>query len=182
MAKLTVGGKLPEFTYDTPFSAGASITETVRRVRGKTALVFLRYYGCTLCQYDIHQFQTQYGKIAATGGQLLVVLQSAPKNLAEQLGSREALPFDIICDPREELYKRFEILPAEKMEDALKPGTMAKIDIVKASGLQHGEYEGNEQQLPAAFVVTPDLTLTYAHYAQELGDVPTPDELARLLG
>lgn len=182
MAKLTVGGTLPEFIYDTPFSSGVSISETVKGIRGKTALVFLRYYGCSLCQYDIHQYQTQYGKIAATGGQLLVVLQSDPKGLAEQLGSRETLPFDIICDPQEELYKRFEILPAEKMEDALKPDTMAKIEVVNSSGFQHGAYEGNEQQLPAAFVVTPELTLTYAHYAQELGDVPTPEELAKLLG
>ena len=38
-----------------------------------------------------------------------------------------------------------------------------------------------EMFLPAAFVVEPDLTLTYAHYGKALGDVPTPEELAELL-
>ena len=66
MSKLTVGGKLPDFTYDTPFASGVSIADTARKVGGKTALVFLRYYGCTLCQYDIHEFAIQHDKIADT--------------------------------------------------------------------------------------------------------------------
>ena len=56
MAKLTAGQTMPDFTYDTPFASGRTLTETVQKVEGKTALVFLRYYGCTLCQLDIRQF------------------------------------------------------------------------------------------------------------------------------
>ena len=45
----------------------------------------------------------------------------------------------------------------------------------------HGEYEGNELQLPATFVVEPDLTITFAEYHKGNGGVPSPDELAELL-
>lgn len=182
MSKLTSGQFMPDFSFETPFETGRSLGEIVKKAP-KTALVFLRYYGCTLCQYDIQQFAAHYEEISAHGGQLLVALQSDPKKLAGQLSS-EALPFDIICDPEQKLYEQFEIVPAsapEQLIDKSDEKALEKFSKVKASGLQHGDYEGNELQLPAVFVVTPDLKLTYAHYGKTATDVPTPQELAALL-
>ena len=65
------------------------------RVSGKTALVFLRYYGCTLCQYDLHQYDRNYSEITKGCGQLLVVLQSSPSSIKEQMG-QERFPFELI--------------------------------------------------------------------------------------
>ncbi|MBS6282653.1 MAG: AhpC/TSA family protein [Oscillospiraceae bacterium] len=180
MSKLTVGGKLPDFTYDTPFASGVSIADTARKVGGKTALVFLRYYGCTLCQYDIHEFAIQHDKIADTGGQMLVVLQSDPAKLSAQLKPGD-LPFNIVCDPDQKLYKRFEIAAAPSKEAMIDAKAVGKIAKAKAKGFKHGDYEGEELQLPAAFVVEPDLTLTYAHYGKSVGDVPDSTDLAELL-
>lgn len=180
MARLEKGSKMPEFIYDTPFEAGYSIADTVKKVKGRTALVFLRYYGCTLCQYDISQYATQYDAIAATGGQLLVVLQSAPGKLAKEMKDGD-LPFRIICDPKQTLYQEFEIIPAKSKPQMVDAHTMKKIAQAKMAGFQHGEYEGEELQLPAAFVLEPDLTITYAHYGRTVGDVPDSLELAELL-
>ena len=47
--------------------------------------------------------------------------------------------------------------------------------------MEHGEYEGNEDQLPAAFVIESDLTVSYAYYAKTAGDIPDVDEFAALL-
>lgn len=180
MPKLNQGEKMPDFTYNTPFAAGCTLAETVKKTQGKTALVFLRYYGCTLCQYDIHQFAVQHGKIAAAGGQMLVVLQSDPAKLAGQMKAGD-LPFDIICDPEQTLYQAFEIHPAASMETLGDQKVMEKVEKAAAAGFQHGDYEGNELQLPAVFVVDRDLTLTAVHYGKTAGEVPTPDELAALL-
>ena len=109
MAKLTAGQTMPDFTYDTPFVSGRTLTETVQKVEGKTALVFLRYYGCTLCQLDIRQFAREQEKITAGGGQMLVVLQSDPALVAGEMKEGD-LPFDIICDPDQKLYKEFEMI------------------------------------------------------------------------
>ncbi len=135
MPKLTVGGKMPGFPFSTPFETGQTMAETANRVKGKTAVVFLRYFGCTLRQYDMRRFAGEYNKITAAGGQILVVLQSGPAKLAK----------------------------------------------VTLSGLKHGDYEGDELQLPAVFVVTPDLTVVHARYGKAAGDVPTPEELTELL-
>lgn len=180
MSRLTTGGVMPEFTFVTPFETGRSLSETVGRVQGKTALVFLRYYGCTLCQYDIHQFAQAKEAIGATGGQMLVVLQSDPALLAGQL-KREDLPFDIICDPDQTLYKQFEIKPAESKLKLADPGTVLKIGKAKAAGFEHGANEGDELQLPAVFVLDSARQITYAHYGVSAGDVPSPEQLAERL-
>ena len=180
MPKLTVGAKMPDFTFDTPFESGRTLAGTAEKTAGKTALVFLRYYGCTLCQYDIAQFAKEHDKIAATGGQMLVVLQSDPAKLADQLKPGD-LPFDIICDPEQKLYKEFEIIPAASKEKLADLKTMGKIAKATAGGFKHGDYEGEELQLPACFVMAPDRTLSWAHYGTAAGDVPSPEELAGLL-
>ena len=178
MPKLHVGEKMPDFTFDTPFEKGLTIGAVAKKVEGKTAVVFMRYYGCTMCQYDIHLFKTQHDKIAATGGQMLVVLQSDPGKIAAQQGP-QALPFDIICDPEQKLYKQFDIRPAKSKLGMVSLKTIGKLG--KAKAFTHGEYEGDELQLPAVFVVKPDLTLTHVHYGTSAGDVPDPEVLAPLL-
>ena len=46
--KFQTGEKLDNFMFDTPFEPGLELKETAERVSGRTALLFLRYYGCTL--------------------------------------------------------------------------------------------------------------------------------------
>ena len=50
-----------------------------------------------------------------------------------------------------------------------------------ACGFSHGDYEGNEQQLPAMFIVDEDRTINYVHYAKNIMDMPTVDEVLNLL-
>lgn len=179
MSKIEVGQQMPDFTFDTPFRSGMKLSEAVEGK--KTAIVFLRYYGCTLCQYDIHKYAKEYDAIEASGGKLLVGLQSDPEKLAADLGSEDHLPFTFICDPLQTLYREFSIDAAESKLKMAGPGTLAKIAKAKAAGYQHGRYEGEELQLPAVFVVTPDLKVTYVHYAKTVDDVPDAKALAEIL-
>ena len=167
------------FFYDTAFQSGLSIVDTLKKVKGKTALAFLRYWGCRICQYDVMQFAAGYEKILEENGQLLVVLQSTPENLKEQWG--EELPFSVICDPEKFLYCLFEVKPASSKETMADAKTMEKIQAAEELGLHHGIYEGEELQLPATFVIRPDQTVTYAHYGKAVGDVPKIEKLAELL-
>lgn len=171
---------MPDFTFDTPFDTCRTLSETVVRVKGKTALIFLRYYGCTLCQYDMHQYTQAADKIAAAGGQLLVVLQSESAKLAHQMKQGD-LPYDLICDPEQMLYRQFEIAPAPSKMKMADFATVKKIAKATAGGFKHGDYEGDELQLPATFIMDGGLKLTYVHYGVSAADVPTPEELIQLL-
>lgn len=180
MKKLEVGQLLPDFEYVTPFSEGNSMAETAAAAK-KTALVFLRYWGCTLCQYDIHLLAQAHADICANGGQMLVVLQSDPARLAKELGSAGKLPFDVICDPEQKLYKAFGIEAAASMAKMADLKMLGKAIKATKAGFKHGEYEGEEKQLPAAFVVDNGCKLLYAHYAATVSDMPDAAELAKLL-
>jgi len=180
MAKLEKGQIMPDFEYVTPFSQGHTLTETAAKAP-KTALIFLRYWGCPLCQYDIHLLAQAHAEITANGGQLFVVLQSDPALLAKELGSEDALPFEIICDPEQKLYKAFVIEPAGSMAKMADLKMVGKIVKATKMGIKHGAYEGDEQQLPAAFVVDGERKILYAHYAKSVSDLPDAAELSKLL-
>lgn len=174
--RLKVGDIMPDFTFNTPFTQGRSLAEAVGDK--KTALVFLRYYGCTLCQLDLAEYKEEHARITEAGGQLYVVLQSDPILLAEEMGSADAYPYEIICDPKGELYARFGILPAESKVKMAGAGTLVKIAKAKAAGHKHGRYEGEELQLPAAFVLDGNRKVLYAHYAKTVDDIPDAEKLA----
>ena len=177
MAKLTIGEKMPDFTAAGVFGPSEALSSRVGK--GKTAIVFLRYYGCTLCQYDIHTYAEHYKEIVGDTGKLFVVLQSTPESIKKQM-DRETLPFEILCDPEEKLYKEFEINPAKDKAELGGGNVAAKVTEARKL-FSHGDYEGEELQLPAAFVIQPDLTITYARYGKDGADVPTPEELEQLL-
>lgn len=173
---LEAGDMMTDFTYCTPYNEGLTLSETVKKAT-YTAIVFLRYYGCTFCQYDIQQYMQQYECLRSKDAQLLVVLQSDPSELASQMAP-EDLPFNIICDPAADLYTRFAVRPASSMFGLMDERSMMKMATVAETGLKHGKYEGNEFQLPAAFIVDSQCKVVYAHYGKSIADVPTANELA----
>lgn len=180
MTRLSAGDTMPDFAYRTPFETGQSLDAAVRRAP-RTLLVFLRYYGCTLCQFDIHQLKEHYAELSAGGGQVLVALQSDPAALAQQLGTPDALPFAIVCDPEQALYQQFGVRPAASKLGLADAGTIAKIARAQAAGFRHGAYEGNELQLPAAFLLDGERRVLYAHYGKSAGDLPSMDKMVQLL-
>jgi peroxiredoxin len=180
MGKLVVGEQMPDFEFVTPFEKGQFLLETAEKVKGKTAILFLRYYGCTLCQYDIHQFAVNYEKIRALDGQLLIVLQSDPDKLAAALHEND-LPFAIICDPEQNLYHKFSIEAADSMVKLGDVKTAAKVVKATSAGFKHGDYEGNELQLPALFLIDREGMIEYVHYGTAAGDIPDPDGLVKIM-
>ena len=180
MSRLNVRDTMPDFEFATPYAPVDRLSEAVQKCPGRTAIVFLRYYGCRMCQLDMIDYEKNYGAIAAAGGQLLVVLQSDPAKLAAQI-PEGSVPYTIVCDPGQKLYRMFDIRPAASKETMKDETSAAKFARIEALKLVHGDYEGEELQLPAAFVVDHDLTVTYAHYGRVISDTPTADELGKLV-
>ena len=116
MAKINVGEKMENFVFDTPYKRGMDL-ETI--VGGKrTGLLFSRYYGCSLCRYDMIQLKEQYDKITATGGQVVFVLQSDPDLLARNFTETE-YPFWVIADPEQKISQALSIDPATSIKYAI---------------------------------------------------------------
>lgn len=170
------GSRLDDTKYATPWNNN-SFSEVVDR---PTFLLFLRYYGCTICQLDLQHLKRDYGKITAAGAKAMVVLQSDPAVIREQIGPEE-FPFEIICDPDQKLYNRYNVVPALSKEKMADLNVLKKMEAARAAGLTHGAYEGNELQLPAVFLVEPELIIKNTHYGATPADMPDAMELVSWL-
>ena len=84
MAKIEAGCKLADFSFNTPFESDVKLSEKAKGAK-KTVLLFLRYYGCTLCQLDIREYANAYDRFKEKDAQLLVVLQSPASTINAQL-------------------------------------------------------------------------------------------------
>lgn len=168
--------KMENFTVRTLMNGETKLSDII--AEGKTAIIFLRYYGCTLCQYDIYIYNKYYEEIVPASGKILIVLQSSIKNIESSLEGKN-LKTDIIADNNLEMYRKLKIMPAKSKEELVDENTVKK--IIEARKLfSHGEYEGEELQLPAVFIVNKDLEILYKKYGESAGDVPTPQELKKL--
>ena len=176
--KLVKGKSMPDFSYLSPYSEGEKKFSEYAQGK-KTFVVFLRYYGCTVCRLDLHIYAQRMAEFAAKGAQLMVVLQSDP-NLVKEEAPLGTFPYEIACDPSQAVYKQFEIEPAKNMLSLIGGGLVSavkKMNAAKKFGFAHGEYEGNEQQLPAMVLVDENGTITFSHYAKNLVDLPGVDEM-----
>ena len=152
MAKMEVGMKLPNFTYNTAWKQDQDFYAAAKAGKGKkTVLRFLRYYGCTVCQLDTWEMAEEYQRFVDADANLFVVMQSAPETIREEV-KEGVLPYDLICDPTQSLYKMLDIGDIDKIE---VPGAylLERVGKAKARGMEHGKYEGNEQQAPAMFIL-----------------------------
>ena len=176
---VSFGDKAIDFTYNTPYGKTMTLSEKVKQA-DKTYLIFLRYYGCTICQLDIKAYRENYQKFLDKNAQILLVLQSEPSTIAEGI-TEEELKFDVACDPNQELYKAYQIGAAKNKLGLASIKTIRKMQAAKKSGLVHGAYEGNEMQLPALFLLDSNMNVVYAHRAKSAGDMPEiSDMLAKL--
>ena len=180
MSKVVVGDQIPDFVFDKANASGVHLHQVLK---GKTVLWVLRYIGCTVCRYDVHLIQQNYQKFVDKGAQVFVVMQSDVPHIQKDLEGVD-LPFDIICDPQMNIYKTLEILPAASKEELLGDGLeklQKKGAAAAEAGFSHGDYEGDESQLPALFIVEEDAKISYAHYAKSIMDMPTVNDVLEML-
>ena len=178
--RLECGNLFPDFTVTTQKRDNVQLHDIVNR---KTVFWIIRYIGCTVCRYDVHLLMQKYHEIAEAGYDLFVVMQSDKEHVIKDLKDTD-LPFEIICDSDQQIYQTLQILPAESSQqlagdsiDLLKE----KISLAREAGFTHGDYEGNELQLPALFIVDGAMDVTLAHYGTAIMDMPTVDELITML-
>lgn len=172
------GDALPDFNYHTAYKSDINYLE---KVKGrKNFLVFLRYFGCTVCQLDILEFADRYFELKDKGIEFTLVLQSDRYLLKNQL-DKNPLPFEIISDPNGDLYDKFNIRPAYSQGEMLSQEAFKKIIRAQGKGLEHGKYEGNEQQLPAVFLIDEEGKVEYSHYGKDIADIPSIDEIIEMV-
>ena len=180
---LEAGMKMPDFTYDTPFTSGLRFVE---ECGGRpVVLLFHRYYGCSVCNAAMDRLAADYDAVTAAGGQVKVVVQSAPERVREAMGGENRFPFDVVCDPERTLYERFSVFPADTMFDLAGDDLQALLPMAAGmffgSGREDAPHEGLQDQLPAWFAVDGDGVVRCAHYGESIFDVPNAAAMAEAM-
>ena len=184
--KLKAGEKLEGFVYDTVSERNIRLEE---RIQKPTVILFSRYYTCPVCQETLRMLNQYYPALAQAGFDLKAVLQTSGKELAEA-GAGSLFDFELICDPQAELYDRYEVYEAVGVVQMLggnaqllrQMGGVRQV-ISSAFGGEETQSSGRQMQLPAVFVILPDMTVAYAYYGQHIMDLPDFDGvLAQLSG
>ena len=178
--------KAIDFRFNTANETDLLLSEEVKKAK-YTFLIFLRYYGCTSCQVDLMDLSAVYDKFTEKDAQILVVLQSKPEILAQGI-DEQGIPFTLISDPEQKLYPLYNVQAVDGYE-AMQAGITpeggakfaAKMERGKAAGLAHGEYEGNEYQLPGYFLIDSEMNLLKDHRAKNMADMPVGVEYLDLI-
>lgn len=61
MAQIEAGQKLKDYVFDTAFESDVKLSDKVKNA-DKTILLFLRYYGCRICQLDMREYAEAYDR------------------------------------------------------------------------------------------------------------------------
>ena len=167
-SKLAMGDKAPDFRFKTPWDDEVNFYSTVGD--NPAVLIFLRYYGCPVCQMEMAKIKQEIDLVRKKGGRAFVVLQSAPETLAS-LTSKEDWPFTVISDPQGKVFKLYGVEAGGIIKYLHPAGLIAAIKAVR-KGFRHGKFEGKETQLPAAFALDAQKVIKYVHYGENISDIP----------
>jgi peroxiredoxin Q/BCP len=157
MVKLRPGDPAPEFSLDSVNMGRVTLSEYRGR---RVLLVFGRYFGCPVCQYDFDQL-IRFRREA--GIDVIYMVQSRPKSVTEYISGLD-VDFPVVAVPMED--GRYRVYDTYGV-GALGPASVIQIFMrardARKAGKVHGPYEGRETQIPADFVIDSDGAILWAH-------------------
>ena len=186
MAIVKAGDLFPNISFET-YSGAALTVEQVVREQKYTVFWAMRFIGCRFCQCDLDALSDVYGRFTEKGAQVYAILQSSRSSIKGLKGDDFTVPYEIICDTEHKFYQELSVRATATKEERMPktPEGLAKLEekreTVAARGYAHQSGEGEEQQLPALFIVGKDRRIAYAHYAENSVDMPELDRILEIL-
>ena len=134
----------------------------------KAAIFFLRHLGCSLCKEKIAELKDSYSRFEEKSVRLIAVVQSTQKRI-EQFSAKESIPFSLVADREKRLYDAFEVARGG-FKEFTAPAVLKASIRATLKGHMHGKFEGDELQVPAAFLVSAAGEIIHAHYGKDISD------------
>jgi peroxiredoxin Q/BCP len=149
-----------------PLFIGESVnigTISLENNRGKKVLlVFGRYFGCPVCQYEFDMLQKMFKELP-TNVQVIYIVQSAPE-IAKKFAEEKEANFPIISvlktGGKWPIYADYGV---GKIKLTLLPQLKKRADAAYATGIKHGPKEGSEMQSPAYFIIDESGKIQWVH-------------------
>ena len=167
MSVICAGGVIPEFTYDTPYSAQSSFYSLLSQDERPVFLIFLRNFGHPITRHYVVRYAQTMAKLC--DARLACVVRTRPEVIRENM-PEGTLPYTVICDAEGVLYDFLQVPVARSRFTAY---SLAGLRILKQAQKQgfHEPKEGH-QQLPLTLLVGEEGRVLLAHYGTSVTDQP----------
>jgi peroxiredoxin Q/BCP len=176
------GEPLPDLALSPVYINDRSGEDTFRiaSLKGKKILLtFNRYVSCPLCNFRTHELLEVYDTLQHHGLVILSVYESTKETL-KAYTSKEEIPFVMIADPEEKLYKSFKI---QKSWIRSFAGLFKDYPRKHKGGkkLFKGSYkrEGHLNRIGADFLIDEKGIIQVAYYGKFAGDHLSVDEIVK---
>ena len=176
------GDVLPELLIAPVFNNGQVSHDTLNAasLKGKKILLtFNRYVSCPLCNFRTHELLEVYDTLRSHGLILISVYESTRQTLIDYT-SQEEIPFMMLADPEEKLYKLFKI---QKSWLRSFTGLFRDYSRKHKAGkkLFKGSYErdGHLNRIGADFLIDENGIIQVAYYGKFVGDHLPVNEIVK---
>jgi peroxiredoxin len=145
-----------------------------------THLQFRRFAGCPVCHLHLRSVARRQAEIAAAGVREVVLFHSPVAELRPHL---DVLPFDVIADPHQRLYREFGVAAGRRAVldprawPAIVRGSLA---VLRSRRGPVPHPRGGRLGLPADLLIGPDGRVLASHYGAHADDQWSVDELLDL--
>jgi peroxiredoxin Q/BCP len=133
----------------------------------KVWLAFFRYASCPLCNLHIHSIIKRYDEFEKAGIVFLPVFQSSVEEVMKYAGGLN-LPFPIICDPAQELYKLYDV--GSSYKGFISASVLLKMSKAFMSGFLPGKIQGDISRLPSDFLFSENQEIIFRYDGKDIGD------------
>lgn len=175
--RLQTGDHAPSFVV--PSLQGTEVALGDYRGR-KLLLSFFRYGACPLCNLRLTFLVDAYPRWQEQGLDVVAVFESPAERLLETVASGP-IPFAVIPDPARALYKTYGVT-ASWLGYLIGAFRVRSFSDAFKRGFHPGKGEGAIAQLPAEFLIGPDLIIDRAYYGVDIGDHLPLSEVGAWIG
>ena len=165
------GEQAPNFTATQLNGEKIELDEMIKSQ--SVCIIFLRFMGCPLTRLRLAELEKEIEKYNAKQLKLLIVFEST-MDRTQKYTTKKGLHLDIVPDLHRELYDLFDVQPGGVVA-MLNPNVLLKAGEATIKGHMHGAFEGNELQLPAAFIIDQNSKFTYVNYGEHPADTVKTD-------
>jgi len=167
---LGVGDRAPDGTLVDV--EGRTVALSLAWAERTALLVFLRYFGCPLCQAHVVALREDRQRFDDVGANVVLVGQGGPED-GSRFRDRKHVPFPCWLDPERRLYRAFGLVSGSPVQalglNAVLPMMRANLHRETRQRLLSG---GNLMQMPGTFVVSADGVVRFAHRNRTIADSP----------
>ncbi len=179
--KLTKNVKVPNLVTTDAVGNKINLQKMLRK-NDRVLICFFRPVWCPICNKRTHELIERYDELKKNGIEVIAIYPSEAAVMAQYVKDAK-IPFPVISDPEEELYKRYAIERSMQKVQATRENEHAMGEYAAGLKLHNGkEYDKASTErfqtiINADFVVKRKRILETAYYGDYVGDHLDLDKL-----